>query len=502
MKPFRTFAPAAGTTLGLTFATLSSLVGIAGFALAAPAVARGQETMVGKIALTTDSADARAAYLHGRDLTERLRGQEARADFQQAVATDPGFAMAWLGLANQQPSAREFFEKLDKAVALVANVTEGERLTILGAQAGGRGDVAAQLKIYEELVQKYPNDERAQMLLGTNLFGAQRYADAISHYDRVTAINPGFPQAYNLIGYSYRFLGQMDRSEAAFKKYTEVLPGDPNPWDSYAELLLKEGRFDEAIRDYRKALAVRGDFVNSRFGIATCLDLQGKGTAARKELDAMLAKAADDGQRRAGLTAKAVSYAYEGNYAAAEGEIGKQLKLAEKIHDAINMAGDHVTIGDIALAAGEIEKAERHYAQALKTVEDSPTVAPANKENQRRFAIYNRAKIALAKNDLAEANKASTELGAAVASSGNPFQIRLGHEVAGRAALAGKQWDAAIAELNQANLLDPYNVYRLSLAYAGKGDAAKAQQLANAAMNDNTLVNLNLGLVRLKLKAG
>ena len=47
-------------------------------------------------------------------------------------------------------------------------------------------------------------------------------------------------------------------------------------------------------------------------------------------------------------------------------------------------------------------------------------------------------------------------------------------EIAGRLALAEKRWDAAIAELDQANLLNPYNRYRLSQAYAGKGDAAKA----------------------------
>ena len=470
-------------------------------ALAAPA-ARASDAAAGKVPITTASADARAAYLQGRDLAERLRGQEARAHYEKAVAADPGFALAWLGLANTQGSAREFFAKLDKAVALEARVSEGERLMIRGADAGGKGDTATQVQSFEELVQKYPNDERALLLLANVHFGTQRYADALALYERAAQIAPGFSQIYNQMGYSYRFLGDMKKAEAAFKKYTEVLPDDPNPWDSYAELLLKLGRFDEAIAQYRKALAVRSDFVNSRYGIATCLDLQGKGAEARKELDAALAGAADDGQRRAALFAKTVSWVHEGNFTAAQAEMAQQLALAEKNQSPLDMAGDLVAMGDLALAAGDVAAAEGHYKKAADTVEAAPDVAAANKENQRRFAIYNRAKVALAKGDLAAAKQESAALTRAVADSGNPFQQRMGHEVAGRVALAEKQWETAITELGAANQNNPYNRYRLSKAYAGKGDAARAKELADGARNDNTLTNLQFALVRQKMKAG
>lgn len=475
---------------------------LAPLALSAPALRAADPPAAGKVAITTSSPAARAAYLRGRDLTERLRGQEARADFEQAVAADPQFALGWLGLANTQPSALEFFAKLGKAIALAERVSDGERLMILGADAGGRGNNAEQVKLYEQLVAKYPNDERALLLLGNSHFGAQRYGDAIALYQRAVAIAPGFSQIYNQLGYSHRFLGQMKEAEAAFKKYTEVLPDDPNPWDSYAELLLKLGRFDEAIAQYRKALAVRADFVNSRFGIATCLDLQGKGAEARRELDAMLAQAADDGQRRAGLFAKTVSYAFEGNLKAAQAEMTRQFALAEKIHDSLGMAGDTVAMGDLALAAGDVAAAQKHYRRGLEQVESDPGVAAANKANQRRLALFNRVKVALAKGDVADAKAASAAFATQVAASGSPFQQRLAHEIAGRIALAEKRWDAAIAELGQANLLDPYNRYRLSLAYAGQGDAAKAKQLADSARDDNTLTNLNLALVRLEMKAG
>lgn len=466
----------------------------------AAAVSRAAEKDTGKVPLTTTSDVARTAFLQGRDLAERLRGQEARAFFERAVGADPKLALAWLGLANTQPNAQAFFEKLGRAVDLVDLVSLGERLQIRGAEAGGRGDVAAQVKLYEELVRLFPGDERALVLLGNAHFGAQRYREAIDLYERAARIAPRFSQIYNQLGYSYRFLGEMEKAERAFKTYTEVLPDDPNPYDSYAELLLKLGRFDESIALYRKALAVRPDFVNSRFGIATCLDLQGKGGEARRELDTMLAEAKDDGQRRAGLFAKTVSYVFEGNLAAAQEELSKQLALATKIQDELGMAGDSVFMGDLAIAAGDLEAAAGHYERAVGTVEKAPDVASANKENQRRFDLYNRAKLALAKGDLESARRESAALTKAVSESGNPFQVRLGHEIAGRVALAEKSWATAIAELEAANQLNPLNRYRLSQAYAGQGDEARAKTLAESARSDNTLTNLNLALTRLAMK--
>ena len=86
-------------------------------AQASPPGAAGQS---GKIPITTKSEAARADYLEGRDLAERLRVQESRAFFEKAVAADPDFALAWLGLSASQPSAKELFAKLGKAEALSA----------------------------------------------------------------------------------------------------------------------------------------------------------------------------------------------------------------------------------------------------------------------------------------------------------------------------------------------------------------------------------------------
>ena len=40
---------------------------------------------------------------------------------------------------------------------------------------------------------------------------------------------------------------------ARYRGHIELIPNDPNPYDSYAELLLKLGKFDQSIENYKKA---------------------------------------------------------------------------------------------------------------------------------------------------------------------------------------------------------------------------------------------------------
>jgi tetratricopeptide (TPR) repeat protein len=216
-----------------------------------------------KIPITTSSEQARQLYLEGRDLAEKLRITDARKVYEQAVAADRSLAMGYVGLANTSPTTSEFFEAVQKAMALADKVSEGERLLIQGLDAGARGEPGRQKDLYSRLVKAYPDDERAHTVLGIFHFGQQDYRSAIASLKRATAINPEFSQPLNYLGYAHRFTENYKESEKAFKKYIELIPDDPNPYDSYAELLMKIGQFEKSIESYEKALAVDPNFVAS-----------------------------------------------------------------------------------------------------------------------------------------------------------------------------------------------------------------------------------------------
>jgi len=463
------------------------------------AVAGATVANSGAVPISSASAEARKLYLEGRALSEQLRAHDGRQRFQEAVSKDPSFAMAHFQLAANAATAKDFFAHLKEAVALSDKVSEGERLTILALEAGGNAQPAKALEYQQELVAKYPNDERAHFLLGGGYFGQQDYDKAIAEYKRATEINPDYSPAYNLLGYAYKQVEKYDEAETAFKKYIELIPGDPNPYDSYAELLMKTGRFDESIRQYQKALSVDEHFSPSRVGIANNLMLQGKHDQAAAKMDELYGRARDDGDRRTAMFVKSVILTDAGRTDAAVKEVEREYALDAKLADSANMSGDAQLIGNILLNAGRSDAAAKQFGQALDLVEKS-SLSDEVKQDTRLADHYNKGRVALAKGDIATAKAESKVYADGAAARQNSFRVKQAHELEGQIALAEKGYDEAIKHFGQANQQDPQVTYLTALAYKGKGDSAKAKELAGWAANANVLPLASYAFIRDKAK--
>ncbi|MFL5493522.1 MAG: tetratricopeptide repeat protein [Gemmatimonadales bacterium] len=452
-----------------------------------------------KIWVTTSSDEARGLYTKGRALADQLKAHDARELFEQAAAKDPSFALAHYNLALTSATAKDFLQHLNQAVALSDKASEGERLLILALQAGSNADPTKALAYSEELVAKYPQDERAHFTLAGNYLGQQEYQKAIDELKQSIAINPSFSPAYNTLGYAYRPLENYVESEKAFKKYIELVPDDPNPYDSYAELLMKTGRFDESIAQYRKALSIDPHFSNSYVAIASDLMYQGKHDQAIAEVQKLFDGARDDGDRRLARFTQALIYVDAGKTAKAMEAMQQEYAVAVKIADTASMSADHVAMGNILLDAWKPDEAQKHFTQALDLVTASGQSAEV-KEDTRLANHYDRGRVALARKDLKTATSEAAQYLKGAEARHNAFRIRQAHELAGTIALQEKQFDQAISELAQASQQDPYVVYSTALAYAGKGDKAKAQELAGKAANANILPTLHYVFIRTDAK--
>jgi lipopolysaccharide biosynthesis regulator YciM len=133
----------------------------------------------------------------------------------------------------------------------------------------------------------------------------------------------------------------------------------------------------------------------------------------------------------------------------------------------------------------------------LKVTEESD-LSQEIKENARRLHHFNIAMIAVGKKDHPRARVEAEEFRKGAEASKNSVQIKQAHELAGVIALAEKNYDSAIAELEQANLQNPQNLYRLYEAYQAKGDSAKAQRYRSQAASFNPLPQLNYAFIRVK----
>ena len=476
---------------------LSCVLVLAASSGAHPASAQ-TERSAGKIPITTSSEEARALYMQARDLAEKLRVTDARRVYEQAVAKDHTFALGYLGLANTSGTTKEFIDATTRAAALAGHVSEGEREMILGLEAAMKGNPAGVLTHYTELVRLFPNDERAHTLLATAYFGRQEYQTAVKHYVTANTINASFSPPYNQLGYAYRFLEKFDDAEKAFKKYTQLIPSDPNPHDSYAELLMKIGRFEESIKAYEKALSIDPNFVASHVGIGNDYLAMGRPAEARTAFARIAAVARTTGERRLARFWTAASYVHEDATAKALEELQAGFALAETDRDAGSMSGDLNQMGDVLREAGRLDEALAKYAEAV-TVINASQVPEEVKEATRRNHVFEIGRVAVAKQDLATARAKAAEYARQVAVKKAPFELRQQHELAGLIALAEKQASTAVQEFAQANQQDPKILYLTAVALREAGDSQKAAAFAAKAAKFNAL-NFNYGYVRSKAR--
>lgn len=449
----------------------------------------------GKIPITTSSEAARQAFLDGRALFDKLRGQDSRPHFQRAVAEDPDFAVAHLQLAFTEPTFRGLFDQVDKAVSLAGGVSEGERLWIQGVKAGVDGRAMDQRAAYRELVAAHPGDERSHTLLGNHFFAQQEYELAIASFEEAIRIEPAFSQPYNQLGYAYRLLDNYERAEKTFRKYIELIPDDPNPYDSYAELLMKMGRYDDSIASYRQALQVNPHFPASHIGIASDLNFLGKYGEARRQLRLLFKGARSDGERRAALQATAVSFLDQGDLGGALEALSQQYHIAAASVDAAAMATDLGFMGDLLLDAGATAAARALYEKARDLVEISD-LSDEVKANNRRNYLYDAARVDIANGDLDAARAKAGRYAAEARQMQNGFFMRLGHELKAAIALAADDGDGALTALQLANQQDPYNLYRTAQAYRLKGDEKQERIWLERTAGFNALNNFNYALVR------
>ena len=446
------------------------------------------------VPVTTNSDEARAHYEAGQELFDELKFTEAHAAFVQAVDADPDFAMGHSMVATTALSAAEFFDEVAKAEALKDQVSEGERLIIEAQAAGAQNDQATQLAKLKALVKAYPKDERTHSRLGIFLFGQQDFTEAAKHFGHSTQINPDFAPAYNMLGYANRQLGKLDEAKAAFERYIELIPDEPNPHDSYAELLMETGDYDGAIEHYRMALEKDEYFGSAYAGASTAHALKGDIDDALVAAEQMLAAARTFNERQAALLQTTRVHLVAGNLDAAMAAAKKRLAEAEVKGDHAVIGDIHEYMGDMTLDAGDGAGAETHYDAALehRLLAD---INDANKAAARRAHVFKTAICAMVdgKNELA--TERTAEYVAAASEHGTAFEKRRIHELQGFLAMLNEDTAGTAEHLAQASQTNPVVLFWAAMAHRDLGNLERAKELADQAANRNTLSNL-LPLVR------
>ncbi len=451
-----------------------------------PAAPDDSATESKRIPVSTSSADARAAYEQAVKLMDSLHFNESRKLLDEALSKDPDFAMAHLLKARSAMSAEEFFSSLDNAERAADRVSLGEQLVIRSFRAATNGDAEKQLAILRKLVALYPADETAHMRLGNHHVIEQQFEQAVEHFGRAIELNGQYAPAYNMLGYAHRGLDDFNSAQEAFKRYIELVPDEPNPYDSYAELLMEAGDYEASIANYRKSLDIDPSFYPSLAGISINEALRGRPERAVAVAGQMLERARNLHERHWATNRLVGAHLHNDDHEAALKAIDELAEEGNRADDGLVVADAEELAADILLLQGDAEAAMRLYESALDRRLASDLHPPVKGEARRQF-LYRATLAALQSGWSMRAAEFVARYRSEASSGGNARERQRIHELEGYAALVQDDYEKAIDRLILANPLSPVVHYFTAVAYQASGDLQAAREHAHIAAYRNTL---------------
>jgi len=298
-----------------------------------------QQPQLAQVQLT--NPDAYDDYLHGRYMLSQRNQQaflEAIKFFNQAVAKDPNFALAYAGLAD--------------SYVLLTLVT--------GSHVPEAKEAALKTLALDDDSAEAHTSLAAVDVLEWN------WTDAEKEFRRALELNPNYALAHHWYGNLY--LSPMGRQQEAIAELKQAQALDPlslivNTDLGYAYFFA--GQYDDALSQYQKVLAVDPSFVSAHWVLKQYYE-------QRKMYDAWAAQEAEvcvlDGHA---ALAQKIKSAY------AEGGREKLLQLIANqgqgaYYDIVSSAAAAAALGEKQEALQDLEKAYRVHAFDLLRLKADP----------------------------------------------------------------------------------------------------------------------------------
>ena len=426
-----------------------------------------------KLPVTTSSAEARDLFERAMVDYENLHLERANIGWRAAAKADPDFALAHAWVAFNSRDPQEVSASRQRANTLATHVTPGERLMIQWITNVQEGNFIAGIAAMNDMLAMYPKDKRLLYVAGNWLMAENGNDQAQKLFQRALVIDKDYPAALNDLAYAYARNRQFAKAFGAMDRYVDLLPHEPNPHDSYGELLRMSGNFEDALEHYRMALKIDPDFVSSQLGLGDTYALMGNQEQARIEYDKAIQEAQNPADRLDYTMQKALTLVRESKYAdadkvfAAVAEIGRTQGLALGEAQAHRRMAEYQSDDAIAL---------KHLDAADTALRESKTMSESDRAEERSRILRFRAVRAIRAGNQELAGRALHELETMANSSRNAVIQSSHHGAAGAVLMAQKKYVEAISHLEE-DPDDPFSMELLSRAYSQTDAKAKMHRV-------------------------
>jgi tetratricopeptide (TPR) repeat protein len=419
-----------------------------------------------KFPVTTASAAAARYFETGMVHYENHRWNFALRDWREAVALDPNFALAYTWICFTTTDPAEESQDRAKAKALLNSITPAEQAMVRWMAGAHENNYVEGIQAMNDVAQMYPHDKRLNFLIGYWLYKLDEYERSKTFTLKALAEDPAYATAYNQLGYLYSRGREYDKAIDALEKYVKLLPNEPNPHDSYGEVLRLSGRFEDALEQYHIALKIDPTFYISQKELGETYAVMGQGERAREEYAKAIHEAPSNGLKAEYLQKSAMTWLRDQKYDDAD---KAYRQAAEHAHAMGQWVWEARAYRIMAMYQADHDTAVKELDQAESVLAaNKDAVAKADLDEERARILRVRLEHAVARKDQATAQKLLAEL-EKMANSGSISIQRTYSGAAGTLLLAQKKYRDAVAQLEQ-DFMNPVSI-RLLITASQKANA-------------------------------
>jgi tetratricopeptide (TPR) repeat protein len=447
--------------------------------------------------ITTSSLEALNYYVQGKRYYNERKFEESIEQMTKAVEIDPEFAMAYkqLALSYRYWGNRKAALKYGgKALELVDRVSERERYLIEGSYYNIIEQAYKKAKkAYLELLNVYPDDEEAKLVLGAIYYNLEEWDPALDWYKKVLKTNNRSETAHGNIAYIYMAKGWYDQARKIFQDNKEIFSSQIRLHRNMAHTYLNQGRYKLALEEVQKAISLDlDDFTNIALK-GNIYHVEGNLISARKYYMKLL-EGDDPRAQVKGRLWMARLYLLQGQYNKCLGEIIEGIKRSKKY----DLKYDESTF---MLFLAYLKLRLNRLTEALETTNQAMKIAlEANEANDQKWALHLQGLIYLKMKKIDEAKKTAVRLEQLIEKTENKKHKRHYYHLIGMIALESNKVSESILNFIEAFSLLPSQVYdlqnqafyidSLASAYYKTGDIEEAKNYYER------IVSLTWGLVK------
>lgn len=432
--------------------------------------------------VTSTSAQARDLFEKAMVDYENLYLDRCTQEWRDAAAADPNFALAhaWVAFSSNDPA--EITKERERAKALEPGVTPGEKLMIDWIVNVQENNFVAGIAAMNDMLAMYPKDKRLLYLAGNWLMGEQEDELAGKMMERALKIDKNYPAALNDLAYAHARVGDFPPAFAAMERYIKVLPDEPNPQDSYAEILRMSGNFEGALKHYRAALKIYPKFHSSQLGLGDTYALMGDEERARAEYQKAIEQDENETNRIDYALQSAMTWVRENKLEEADKAFQAVADKAHAEEHGVQEARAHRLM---AMYQEQDVAALNHLEAAEEALEHRQNISQSDREEERSRILRLRVARSLHGGNKKEASRALHQLQTMAKGSRSTVIQQSYHAAEGAMLVAQEKFGEAISNL-QEDANDPYSLELLSRAYRETGSSDDVHAVESKLRGINT----------------